>query len=425
MSHSISKKKLNSILFQARQESTLVDIALTQHENYINAWRSDSAALLHLNDESNWALTAKPRELQKITLNHIEKSIHDFQILNQTLNNYTADESYTSLKWSLKTNKMVEVLQGAKTILSNLNDFTHLMNGEYPSKYNILTDFPIWLGENILGTSKATYLTAAMIEMQLTLNPEVKTISELPLPVQDPNHHWVDESSLAHLVPLPNKLVTELGESFLEDFPYYFSDQQTPHGLVYLHSGYAFGGHRFESRYPDGKENGPEDCSSWMSKLLETDNPFSTSHLYGLYLDAKNDTHYFEHADPFVAELADKLIPIIDLPDEIAPGTVMAFRNINPKAAPLDLGHSGHTALVLGELEDGDLLVLSYGRSMPKQEGFGIEIFDPTETKTRKVLFFEEIISDVQPTLQIADNGTGVYYPPIIELPDMQQSVLV
>lgn len=96
-----------------------------------------------------------------------------------------------------------------------------------------------------------TYLSGAILEVNLSLLGQESQIQDIQM--QDDND-WIDSSAIVHVTPIPECLVlNEITASFSDNFSFYFSDELTPQGLVFVHSGYAFGGQRGGSRYSEVK----------------------------------------------------------------------------------------------------------------------------------------------------------------------------
>ena len=114
--------------------------------------------------------------------------------------------------------------------------------------------------------------------------------------------------------------------------------------IHYWHNGYSFGGRRLEGETQSHLDNGPEDCSSYVSKMLGL-NPdrFTTADLKGKLVEESKET------------------TVRSLERDINPGQIVYF--------------PGHIALSFGSTEPGKLLLLGYNRDREAKgiEGFGFQ----------------------------------------------------
>ena len=203
----------------------------------------------------------------------------------------------------------------------------------------------------------------------------------------------IDESATVHLTPVPKGIETIEG---FDRFTYHYSDERTPQALAFVHSGYAFGGSRGEEHlYPHGKPYVPQDCSSWLASLTGCASPFTT--WTQLVLHRKHSGQ----SDPDATsqgvldfEAVCNTVNVSDPQRDIRPGQIMAYRSFDLSKDPemKGPGNGGHTGLVLGFHSQGAesrVRVLSYNRSMPNQEGFGVQdMAYHTETGSNKRSMF-------------------------------------
>ncbi len=252
-----------------------------------------------------------------------------------------------------------------------------------------------------LGNSKGTCLNTAMYTTLLTCRGE-HTLADLLRPQ---THAWqavggfdINESATVHLTPLPKGI--EAIEGF-DRFTYHYSDERTPQALAFVHNGYAFGGPRGEEHlytknlYPYGKPYAPQDCSSWLASLTGCTSPFTT--WTQLVLHRKHTGQ----SDPDATsqgvldfEAVCNTVKVSDPQRDIRPGQIMAYRSFDLSKDPemKGTGNGGHTGLVLGfnsQGQESTVPILSYSRSMPNQEGFGVqEIAYDTESESNKRFMF-------------------------------------
>lgn len=139
----------------------------------------------------------------------------------------------------------------------------------------------------------------------------------------------------------------------------------------YWHNGYSFGGRRLEGEIGSKLDNGPEDCSSFIAKLLGFDPDRSTASTIKTTLE--------EHGKEVIVKAPEH---------DIKAGQILFY--------------PGHIALVFGLIEKNKPLVLEYNRDREQKgiEGFGFRqicIAAGTQENTwyldgtsdRKVQFFD------------------------------------
>lgn len=385
--------ELSTILNVAYEVSPIVQQALSESKAYAEQLYADQQMLLSQNAalwtfrQDNMSLEV----LQEKVLCRIESDLAYVQTLNQELLNYAPSEG--GVTWSLATNKMENILFHAREIVENDQYFSAIVHGHFPAPFDTAPPFPVILGDltTPYGNSQSSYLSAAIVEVYLTLQNIDEIQTDLPN-IQD-SFSWIDQSALAHVTPIPTDI--SLDASFVSHFSFYFSDNITPQGFMFIHSGYAFGGQRFETRYQDGKEFGPEDCSSWIAKLLQSDFLFSTVdqlYTYRMSLDEQSrgyvDPEWLQQPDAQVMQLLSPII-IEDPFTDIHAGQVFTLRSFENENHLDSSGIGGHTTLVLGMRENGNVVTLGYARNMPLIEGFGIQEFHWASTDTQDKMFFE------------------------------------
>jgi len=303
-----------------------------------------------------------------------------------------------NVTWAVKTNKMEEILTGTQNLVQIDNDFAAILN-DYTVpmgyQYQTLPEDITYVGENtttLYGSSKGTFLKTALLTAY-QIGTRKTRLQELNLlPTQ--NAAWIDESAMVHVSPLPADLdLLSLDDGFAH-YSYFFSDNITPQGLAFVHSGYAFGGHRNEPRYPKGKLFGPEDCSSWLAKLCNTETFSTLDQLFHYRLHMREgivDPTWREGPTP--AMLAD-CYEVRDPQKDICPGQIYCHRVFNKEEDPTlqnSPGTGGHTTLVLGFASagsDSKIVTIGDGRNMPTEEGLGIQAFPFNPPDNRKVMLF-------------------------------------
>lgn len=384
--------ELNAIITQAYQDSPWVRRSLCEQASYYHQVYQDQTYLLNLNNKL-WALQQEDLSaLQAKTLARVEKDLYFVTQLNKVLADYSATEQ-GGVTWALKTNKMQDILTHAHEIIADNHQFSAIVQGELPQPFGELPQV-VLLGksEESYGNSKATYLSAAILEVNLELLNQTH-VQAIPAPGEI---NWVDQSAIVHVTPIPEFIAaTDIAPQFSDQFSFYFSDPMTEQGLVFVHTGYAFGGHRYEMRYPEGKQWGPEDCSSWLAKLTQAEIPFSTiDQLFtfraGLPAAEQGyiEPNWINSETAKVMQALYSPVKVEDPFTDIQAGQIFAFRTFSDAEHLHSPGNSGHTGLVLGVRENGNIVALAYARDMPLTEGFGIQEFPWHSTEKREMMFF-------------------------------------
>lgn len=331
----------------------------------------------------------------------VQKAALKKTILDKTLadlfNTYLATIS-TQLSIPVKTNKIKEIITGSEKLLSDYADTLLLGNLPEHYSYNVKT-VPI-LGDTstALGNSKSTFLKAALLTLYCVLT-NTENFAKLPLPTSSKTF-WYDTSPLVFASSLPTTSQPAETIADYRTWSYALHDSITPNGILYPTSGYVFGGQRTEQRYPKGKIFGPEDCSSWISKLIGASHQFTTEdllHLYRQVLEPQKITNEKWVNSQIAQNLMKILKPInITQTQDITPGLIYCHRNFSNSdpTQSKTAGISGHAALVLGTTKDG-IATIGYNRNMPLVEGFGIEQF-PFEKTDRKIMFFQKVSDNLQ-----------------------------
>ena len=278
-------------------------------------------------------------------------------------------EVQNTVPLAVRYNKMDLVINGADAQIWQEDEtaIVKLADGHLPCAWSYADSpmLPPILGEQnaFWGTSRVTYLSYAALAVNFALTN--RSMQDLPL-----------DSAITHIAPLPQGLYLDPNCSFA-----YNTDLLA--GFGYVHSGYSFGGYRFEeSLYPHGKTFGPEDCSSWLAKLTGCTTLFTTlDQLYNYRLSLKTtaagETVPAEWQNSRTARNMLPKYTAVALAD-LRPGDIYLSRTFPATQDPqLDTGSIGHTALIFSINRKESLAVtLGLARDMPNNlEGFGLQEF--------------------------------------------------
>ena len=389
------KETYPALLWEGYMASEEVQQAFHQSYQYYQQVRDEQSTLLE-----TLSAALETQDLNAVKEGTLQRLDHDLNLadaLNEELTAY----SPPLISWSLKTNKMSEVLEGAKVLLTEESTWKAFVTGTFPPSFEADVPHPVLLGDisSTYGTSQSTYLSAALIEIHLYLLGNQSQIQDLATHLSTPS---IDQSAIMHVTPLPAALVEGEG-AFIKNSSFYFSDVDTPMGYVFPHTGYAFGGHRFETRYPDGKPFGPEDCSSWIGKITDCSYTFSTlDQLYTYRSQLPEGEKGYIDPNWLNSDVAKEMLSRFSLVKvenpvtDIEPGQIIVMRNFETPDHTQEKGHGGHTALVVGVTEEGAVVTIGFNRDMPTLEGFGIQTFSSQSTPYQDTFFFK--LNDVLPS---------------------------
>lgn len=387
--------ELLTLIERARMQSALAQGALMEYTRFNEAIFADQSYLLGVNQQLWQTLlpSMDSKTFQQTVLEKVTFDLGAIVKLNTQLAPIPAAD-FAGLTWALKSNKMENILQQAQQLIADDTIFETLLTGHFPEPFQNGPSFPVVIGEldDAWGNSQNTYLSAAIIEINLALLDQSSHVQDI---ISDsPDTLWLDNAAILHVTPI-DQLVPEHAIIDFSPSSFYFSDALTPHGFAFIHSGYAFGGQRGENRYEYGKELGPQDCSSWLAKLIGTDYAFSTiDQLFTYRLSIPEEERGYIDPTWLESDGADTMqslftpVKVEDPLSDIQPGQVMAFRHFTDSEHQHSTGDSGHTILVIGLRENGNVVGLGYRRNMPEKEGFGIQEFPWKSTEENEVMFF-------------------------------------
>ncbi|MEH0002674.1 MAG: hypothetical protein V6Z78_03785 [Holosporaceae bacterium] len=209
------------------------------------------------------------------------------QRLKERLDPYEVRELGTTEQ--IKTHRMV---QGIEIALGwTRTDFDTLLKGGVPEGYAYKA--PLY---NFFGDKEHIYASGRGLALKLLLWHTLAVLEGYKKVDDCPYIGGTDTSPFVYITPLPDDFAME----GLKASPFFFSDAKTPLGLFVFHNGYAFGGQRDETRYPEVKPLGPFDCSSFIAYVIGCEKAFDTSHQALLFQEEEG--FFFKN----------KLAPVID-----------------------------------------------------------------------------------------------------------------
>lgn len=338
--------------------------------------------------------------LQKTILERMNVDLELAKKLNIKLKPYAPtinpNPSKEECTYPLKFNKLEPILEGAIQFLPEY--FKKLeAESDMPTGYQYKTSAieVTYLGPNkdkIYGDSKGTFLKAALLETYLTLGGKLEDLKS-----SDQKGEWIDGTAIAHVAHISNTLKSELFilDKRFQDFTFFLNDT-----LLFVHSGYTFGGDRSingKGTIRQNKSFPPKDCSSFIEGLLPK--PFTMTTADQLLLNRKKlnitDNIRNEWLETTFIDM-DNTFDVVshwqqDPQKYIKPGQIYAHRNFNLQTDPKmeKMGSGGHTGAIIGfksDQENSQIVIANYNRDMPKEEGYGVSKIPLFPAPTNKTM---------------------------------------
>lgn len=236
---------------------------------------------------------------------------------------------------------MREVIDGVKKLIDEEGVFETLAGGETPFdrklKFTALTDDVKSAATDYWGTSRSTVVSAALTYMLAAYGKDTE--------------HIMSNSPIAHSSPCDTTGVPIDGILFREGV------------FRFLHSSYAFGGHRDTSGRCN-TNNPPDDSGSWVEAVCGIRGPMTTADI--ALLDAESRGVCQDKIGTWsgtVGSNAAHKFRIVS--DKIRVGDILCSRNGVDGANPL--GKTGHIGIVVDAAEPPR--IISLNRDMPHVEG--------------------------------------------------------
>lgn len=383
LSHSWAVHDYEPIIETARQHSPLIVKALEEDRT------TKETAIQNMNALSSF-IQSKSEEIEVPSFlgkikTRLEKEKQHLDFISSIFKPLSAGVQAT---WSLKTNKMALAVEDLLTTYVTEPHLAKIFAGEHVFDISLTEDsFPAVLGKGFWGTAQGTryelFLTAIAAElMDPTGKSPVSGLSALEAAGIN-----IDESPIAHIVPLPTNLSNwpQYIRTSLFFVPDYLEGRP---GFLQTHTGFLFGGHRnvdegssLEPRYPQGKKFGPEDCSSSVGKICGYNHVIATLYQW-MFWKERFEAESYEailgqiSAEP-AADIRKKMLELgshfeaID-PTEVQPGDVFGWRT-QSEGKPLGIG--GHTGIFVGRSATANPVILGPNRGLPEtqMDGFGLE----------------------------------------------------
>lgn len=374
-SNTYSEEQWKDVYEKAVLSSPLV---AQMHEDGLKRRQQESLELEILREHVS-DLYAKDTFDKAILKETIQKEFGVFQTIEARLKTYPIDKDH--MTFQLYYSKMALNLQIAYELIQNISlSFWALVNADthIPKGFELRAPAMNFCGNT---THPFASKRGNGLKVLLTTAWRLGTKSTSFKPMNDMINF--DQSPFMHIVHLPDSFETKE----IETFPYFWSDAQTPKGLMTIHNGYAFGGHRGEARYPNSsKPFGPQDCSSIVAKYI-CPVPCTTMQMayhwqgkYGFYFKQmqgysapawEQNFDKWQSTDPWSKPMAASMEPVVieDL-SKTKPGMVHLERTYTNNAFQGAGGHAGILLGILGQGPDAKALTLSANRDL---EGAGFE----------------------------------------------------
>jgi hypothetical protein len=316
------------------------------------------------------------------------------------------------VSWKPKIKKILENIDGGITFIKDRSKFyafiQSIQTGHELEEHLIKTnkqDVPLLenINPSIYSTSKGCFFKTVLINTYLIF-AEIKQLGGINLKHNKKGRAWIDQTPNAHIISLPNTLKLEdinFHEANITECSYFYSDEKTPQGIIYLHSGYTINGDRCETRYaPHGKPFAPESCTSWIGKLTLGIDNLSTADLWNRWKWQKEEYNTADNWETTSVGqlLISKLIPLETSTEDITAGLIWAARSFDLSTDPEKKGDgkNGHVALIVEKADKNNDTVKTLGyRNGSGREGCGIENFPiyavphSASTADKQFMFFK------------------------------------
>lgn len=294
--------------------------------------------------------------------------------------------------WSLKTHKMLEAVTDLLTSSYLTEDnLGKIIKGSHLQDISANEETcPAILGQGFWGTTQGTRYELFLVSIAAELmNPTGKS-PVMGVDVLKAAEINIDTSPIAHIVPLPALFSCDTSWSkYLTGSLFFVPDySQDRAGFFMTHTGFLFGGHRnvdeanhLESRYPEGKLFGPEDCSSSVGKICDYKGVIATLYQWMFWKEKFEHDSYESILTQISAEPARDIrekvaefkthFEAINI-EEMVAGDIIGWRT---QAEGKPLGTGGHTGLFIGSSSEGNPIFLGPNRGLPQtqMDGFGLE----------------------------------------------------
>lgn len=382
----------------------------TIHEDGLERRQLEAGQLKELLSSITENDTKDPEQLRKSVIQSLENDKMAFEVVNQRLQSGTYKAGEKGTTFQLLNNRMPIITAAALQLAQEENIFFDLLEGKLPQGYSIeppeFNYFPE--SDHIFSHGRRGNPLKSLLLKIWQIQNDKSSLSETTQ-LFEPS--WLDTSPFVHITPLPE----DFDVTSLQTFPHFYSDTETPKALLTIHNGYAFGGHRNETRYPNGKKWGPHDCSSFVAMYTNCEITFSTLHQAKYFQDINgfqfghlgedivaqwNATKNQRQQDTYLQAMSRVLDPLKPNPDpnSINPGVVHAERNytnISTKPEVALSGTGGHTGVFLGTIGSAGetrALTITAARDLEnsgKEFIFGVEPRPFFSTPERMIMFFD------------------------------------
>lgn len=354
--------------------------------------------------------TKDNEKLRESVIQSLEYDKEFFTALNKQLKEQGYQPDVGGTTEQILTNRMPIITEAALKLAKEGNLFFEILDGRLPTGYSI--DVPSFNyfseREHIYANGRrGNALKSLLLKIWQIQNDKthLQQVSQL----FDPS--WVETAPFVHITPLPD----DFDVSTFQFSPHFFSDSKTPKALLTIHNGYAYGGHRDEPRYPDGKRLGPQDCSSFVAIYAGCKKQFSTSnqaqhfqeingfqftHLGQDIIQKWEESKALMQNDEYLKSLRGSLLPLspsID-PQTLKPGLVHAeriYKGLSTKPEIALSGTSGHTSIFLGTIGSAaETKALTIGANRDLEDtglefNFGVEPQPLLKKPKRLIMFFD------------------------------------
>lgn len=364
---------------KAGEPNTLVRTSLAEEREFREATKSEVA----------WYLAEIPRlmlqsgrsneDVRTRVKSRLDHDLAYMTTLNQIFANLSPDDG--AITWSCKANKLVEILTETIPFFAEHGEL--LLQGLLPLEFRSYWDSPRCLGAcetRAAGhNSRELALKASLLMLTIELNNSTH--------IDDQALRSLEDSAFVHTTQLPKGVTL----ADIKTLSFFYNSTLSPvqGELAFVHGGYAFGGQvddwHFRHLGPYGKPFGPQDCASWVSKIVGLASIMWTKDYAEFYRDFASLQDGYESVH--------RLTPVpISTINDVQPGMILVTRYFDLAKDPgmnTTLGTSGHAQLIVEvDLNDNAIMTLERARNLPAVEGFGVTRMPYTFQPNVKPMFF-------------------------------------
>lgn len=385
----LSQGELKSIGLMAENcQNSIICKGLVEERDFREATRAEVYWLLNHIASSQ---STSSRTIAEIKSDVLKRMQADAAIMSELTRVFSILSPLNQeITWSCSTNKMGLIIPEAISVFEKFAEI--ILQGHLPPEFKNYWDLPRCVGtcEGLIEghNGRELGLKAALLVTLLELRGDLHLTGE--------SVDSMITSAIVHSTPLPVSAV--LNEISKLSFFYNGTLSPVQGELSFVHGGYAFGGQYEDSYYSHlghyGKRLGPQDCASWISRMLDFPLGMSTFDFAMYYRDVLKVLGKQCPDNDFARyDAVQKLVPAqVASTQDVLPGMILITRQFDVKSDLYmnnTLGTSGHAALVVDvDSVTNSMITLEFTRDLPRREGFGVQRISYFPSSNVRQMFF-------------------------------------